>query len=183
MVNKVFTGIGSRTTPKDIQEIMEVIAMDLCDSGWTLRSGGAAGADSAFERGCDTVKGKKEIYLPWNNFNSNPSPLFKPPMEAYYLALEHHPYPKWLEQSKHVSKLMARNSQQILGQDLLIPTQLVVCWTQDGAETETTTATGGTGQAIRIAIAYDIPVFNLKNSGAVERLLEFIAEVENVNKG
>jgi len=29
-----------------------------------LRSGSAEGADQAFERGADKVKGKKEIYLP-----------------------------------------------------------------------------------------------------------------------
>jgi len=33
--------------------------------GYTLRSGGANGADTAFEEGCC----RKELYLPWPGFN------------------------------------------------------------------------------------------------------------------
>lgn len=57
---------------------------------------------------------------------------------------------------------MARNSQQILGWGCASQeSEFVICWTQDGATKETTQRTGGTGQAIRIAIDLGIPVFNL----------------------
>lgn len=52
---------------------------------------------------------------------------------------------------------MARNSYQILGQDLSFDnsSRFVVCWTPGGEEV------GGTSQAIRIAKYYGIPIFNL----------------------
>lgn len=46
--------------------------------------------------------------------------------------------------------MQARNSHQILGWDLETPTNFVVCYTK-----------GGTGQAIRIANHYNIPVFDV----------------------
>lgn len=43
------------------------------------------------------------------------------------------------------------------------PVGWVLCWTPDGAAEgiETSRATGGTGQAIRLASAHGIPVYNL----------------------
>jgi hypothetical protein len=57
--------------------------------------------------------------------------------------------------------LMGRNTHQVLGFDCESPSAFVLCWTPDGAERETIAETGGTGQAIWIAIAYGIPVWNL----------------------
>ena len=57
-----YTGVGSRKTPKDVLELMVKIAIKAAQNGYTLRSGGAEGADKAFEHGCDMVKGPKEIY-------------------------------------------------------------------------------------------------------------------------
>lgn len=51
-----YTGIGSRETPQEIQNLMFKIAQKL-DSKYILRSGGADGADLAFEKGSS----KKEI--------------------------------------------------------------------------------------------------------------------------
>lgn len=57
----IYTGIGSRETPPEIQEIMTNYARKLDKLGFILRSGGAMGADTAFEKGSTN----KEIYLPW----------------------------------------------------------------------------------------------------------------------
>jgi len=69
-----YTGIGSRQTPPNVIATMEKIARRLADRGFTLRSGGADGADTAFERGAGS--GSTEIYLPWKGFNSSSSPLY-----------------------------------------------------------------------------------------------------------
>jgi hypothetical protein len=63
---------------------------------------------------------------------------------------------------------------QILGDDLKTPVDFVLCWTPDGAETSTSYSTGGTGQAIRLAIANSIPVFNSHNADALQRLSEIL---------
>jgi len=48
---KFYTGIGSRKTPYQVQQQMQRIAQFLAKKGYTLRSGSANGADSAFEEG------------------------------------------------------------------------------------------------------------------------------------
>lgn len=167
-----YTGIGARQTPKDIIDLMIIIAAEFANEGYTLRSGGANGADSAFESGCDSVDGKKEIYLPWKRFNKNPSKLYKIPPNVYEIA-EMVYRAKWNKLSGSVQSLMARNIQQVSGYDALCDhSAFVLCWTPDGCETviQRNKATGGTGQAIAYADAIKIPVINLANEGAIQKL-------------
>ena len=77
--NQVYTGIGSRETPLEYIQLFIRIAEYLASVGYTLRSGGANGADLAFEIGCDNKQGKKEIYIPWYSFNNSDSMLFHTP--------------------------------------------------------------------------------------------------------
>ena len=150
---KYYAGIGARKTPKTILQYMEKIAEELSKRNYILRSGGAHGADTAFEVGCDKVNGKKEIYLPWKDFENNTSSLYDLPnkQEALQIAGKFHPKMEIL--SNAVKTMHARNTYQVLGQDLNTPSLFIVCWT-DG--------TGGTMQAVRVAKHYNIPVFNLK---------------------
>lgn len=147
-----YTGIGSRETPFEILTLMTRIAQRLAARGWTLRSGGADGADSAFERGA----GDKQIYLPWPRFNGNSSRFTSPTPAALEMAADFHP--AWDRCSQGARKLHARNCHQVLGIDLATPSTLVICWTRGGS------GAGGTGQALRIARAHDIPIFDLGHS-------------------
>ena len=58
-----YTGIGARNTPDKVLDLFMNIAKYLATKDFTLRSGAANGADSAFEKGCDISNGSKEIYL------------------------------------------------------------------------------------------------------------------------
>ena len=169
----IYTGIGSRKTPDEIQDVMGEIAKMLGDKDYTLRSGGAFGADDAFEWGCDMVNGKKEIYLPWEGFNDNDSPLYTLSAEAYEVAEEVYGA-RWRNIGVGTMKLMARNMYQVMGATLDKPSDFVVCWTPDGATTKRTSRTGGTGQAIAYANMNSIPVYNLKNEKDKDRLMKYI---------
>lgn len=72
---KFWTGVGSRETPRDILDLMEDIAFKLSQDKWILRSGGAEGADTAFEIGAlnSFTEVVPEIYIPWLNFNNHDS--------------------------------------------------------------------------------------------------------------
>ena len=170
---KAYAGVGARKTPPEILQSMCEIAEHLAQCGYQLRSGAADGADSAFERGCDRAGGSKQIYLPWKGFNNHTSRLYPPTAEALQIAQRYHQ--AWHGLRSSVKKLMARNSYQVLGHDLTTPVQFVLCWTPDGATTKTSRQTGGTGQAIRIAAAHDIPVFNLYLEDHHQRLQRFVA--------
>lgn len=159
-----YAGVGSRQTPDHILLEMEQIGRRMAEAGWVLRSGGADGADSAFERGCNAVGGLREIYLPWRGFQNRtpdePGVLLVPAAsraEAERIAAEAHPAWSWLKPGER--KLHMRNACQVLGPDLRSPARLVICYTQRGR------GQGGTGQAIRIANAYGVPVIDLGTRG------------------
>lgn len=162
---KYYTGIGSRETPQRILEVMNELAIVLDNKGWTLRSGGADGADSAFEMGAHI---SKEIYLPWKGFNGNNSPLYKLTPEAWNMAEFIHP--AWNRCSEGAKKLHTRNIYQVLGYDLNTPSKMLICWTRDGLEI------GGTATAIRLAKSNGIKVINLGNTNDLERVLKYIEE-------
>lgn len=147
-----YTGIGSRNTPPYILSVMASLAHRLPVFGFILRSGGAHGADQAFETGARMGEGKYDIYLPWPEFNNNPSQLFKIDNNAMDLAKTFHP--AWDKCSGGARKLHARNGYQVMGPTLLSPSEFVICWTPEGK------GTGGTGQAIRIAEHFGIPVYD-----------------------
>jgi len=161
---KYYAGIGSRSTPEEIKEAMTQIAKELDRNGYTLRSGGADGADTAFENGASN---NKQIFLPWEKFNENSSDLFEYKKEHEEIAEKHHPRFKHLKQG--AKRLMVRNTAQIVGKSLDDElSSFVVCWTSDGNDS------GGTGQAIRIAKSLGIPVFNLYHDVAVTEMMKFI---------
>lgn len=156
-----YAGIGARNTPRTILKIMERFGMEAAYKGCVLRSGGAIGADTAFERGCDIQHGEKQIFLPWKGYNDHPSEYFEDSMpEAYDLAKSIHP--AWNRLSPAARKLVARNMHQIMGPTFDDPVDFVVCWTPDKMESHTqySRASGGTGTAIYAASMLEIPVYN-----------------------
>jgi len=148
MTNKVYTGVGSRRAPLDVQQLLSRRAQELAIQGYTLRSGAAPGADTAFEWGAIAGKGKTEIWLPWRGFDGHKSPLV-PSDEAFHMAAQFHP--AWNRCSEAAKKFHARNCHQVMGADLKTPSDFVLYWTKSGK------AEGGTGQALRIARHFGIP--------------------------
>jgi hypothetical protein len=174
---KSYAGVGSRSAPDHVLKLMERIGFRLAELGWILRTGGAEGADQAFERGAQAGKGAVGVFLPWPGYNGyDEAVLTAPTQEALELAASLHP--AWGGLSQGVRKLMARNSHQVLGTHLDSPVAFVICWTPDGAEHERECGptTGGTGQAVRLASRRGIPVVNLNKPGALERIAALVQE-------
>lgn len=179
---KTYTGIGSRQTPDDILRIMRCVGQDLGYLGWTLRSGCAEGADSAFEAGAWDARLRQgvpqpELYLPWPSFregeremiSARSATLDQPQAEAFDIAAQFHP--AWDGLKRGAKMLHARNVHQILGPDVTHPvlSRFVICWTPSGA------GGGGTGQALRIAQHYDVPIFDLARADDLDRVMGLFA--------
>lgn len=161
---KAYAGIGSRKTPADELITMGFMARELERFGFTLRSGGAEGADLAFENGV-TDPANKEIYLPWPGFNGHSEvgviwPIEQRLLEARKIAAKFHPI--WDRLSGTQQHFHIRNVFQVLGRDLNDPVKFVICWTEGGKHG------GGTGQAIRIAQAYSVPIFDMGSVSSME---------------
>jgi len=153
---KAYAGVGSRNTPQNILDIMTKTAIFLEKRGYTLRSGGAKGADLAFENG---VKELKEIYYA------------KDATEQSLIIAERY-HPQWHRMGTYAKKLHGRNSFQILGKHLNDPVDFVICWTPDGCEhhIDRKITTGGTGTAISIASNSKIKIYNLYNEESINDL-------------
>lgn len=169
-----YAGIGARATPADVLELMSEVASKLAAENWTLRTGGAKGADQAFFDGAASVHGCAEVYLPWPQYNGHSEVrLSRPSRRAYEIAARHHP--AWGSCSSAVQALHARNCHQVLGDLLEDPVSFVLCYTPDGSLTGDSRAAGGTGQALRVATAAGVPVFNLQRSEHRERVATSVA--------
>jgi hypothetical protein len=159
-IRRIYAGIGSRETPDHVLSLMNRLSLYLESVEWGLRSGGAKGADTAFENGV-TQAVNKSIYLPAPEFNGRragrngciDSSSLRHWPRAMALVDKYHPDPKRL--SPFARKLMARNSFQVLGPNLSSPASCIICWTRGGEQV------GGTSQAIRIAINHGIMIRNL----------------------
>ena len=147
---KIYAGIGSRETPDNILLLMTKISSTLEDMGYILRSGGATGADTAFESGI-VIPNNKDIIYP-----------HEATLEGIDLASKLHP--AWDRCDNDARMKHGRNSMIILGRDLLQPVNFVICWTEDAK------LKGGAAMGIRIANLYKIPVFNLADPTTIKKL-------------
>ena len=168
---KYYAGIGSRETPKDVCNKMTEIASLLEKQDFVLRSGGAEGADHAFEIGISDPL-MMDIYLPYINFNNKSGSKYifistfdHSNYKAAYESLKYHP--RGFNMSHGTKVMMIRNYFQACGLVNQSNSSFVICWTPKGANgytIKTTYEDGGSGQCIRIAAAHNIPVYNLKDS-------------------
>lgn len=166
-----YTGIGSRETPEEILKLFKKIAIQLNSWDYILRSGGALGADSAFEDGAGD---KKQIFLPWDGFQNkkvdDKNYFLGITKSAFDIAKRYHP--TFNNLGNKSKAFMTRNTMQVLGYDTLTPSEFIICWTKDGKDS------GGTGQAIRIAKARGIMVYNFYNESdrrSFQKLLETLS--------
>lgn len=167
---KFYAGIGSRETPEEIEPLIEEIVGILNRYEYILRSGGANGADSIFEK--YSLPEQREIYLPHKEFNGNKSDLYLDNIDPKFIegskeiAKKFHP--SWKSLSNAGKNFMIRNTFQVLGKTLDSPVSFVICWTPGGK------ICGGTGQAMRIAKSLNIPIFNLYEKDCLHKIKIFI---------
>ena len=171
MVAKYYTGVGSRETPAEICKLFHWLGEAFANEGWTLRSGCAPGADTAFESGAKSAMARcpmPEFYLPWPGFeergNDGWQYVTDPQPEALDIAAQFHP--AWDRCKQGARKLHARNVHQVLGKDVTNPvlSKFLICWTPEAS------GSGGTGQALRIAKHYGVQIFDAGDAAVVSRL-------------
>ena len=183
----VYAGIGAREAPGEVLARIEDIAARLAGRGWTLRTGMSPGADQAFYRGALTAGGGVELYLPCDDFQAGarledergrvrslarPTPAALELAPRFYAQLDGRP---WDALDACERALLARDAHQVLGGDLASPAAFIVCWTPGGGRDGRDPRAGGTGQALRIAAAHALPVFNVANPTDLEAMRHRVA--------
>jgi hypothetical protein len=192
---KIYAGIGSRKTPAQTLSLMRELGGAMEQKGYLLRSGGAHGADQAFEAGVRNPK-HRAIYLPEDEFagrRAGPGGYYDARrlpgyQEALKMVEHYHPNPAALKAMDarrppgrvSVMDLMARNAMQVLGPNLDRPADTIVAWAPGGYEGRNPPKgfrEGGTGQALRIARDHGIEIRNLANPATEERARRFLARM------
>lgn len=162
----VYSGVGARETPDNILRAMGLVSSELAKRNWHLRSGGARGADSAFE---EKAGNNYTSYRVADGFPYRGIPIvsfsdFSPTEDEIAFTKSH--YKSYNYKSDYIKGLQIRNGRILrgLGPDYL-HSKFVVCWTEGGKDI------GGTGVTIRMAHTLNIPVFNL-DAGDTQKMLD-----------
>lgn len=188
MITKRYAGIGSRETPPDAMRTGVMFSNILAELGYDLNSGGCPlGMDKACLKGAyankTSDKSKNRIYLSWDGM----AELRHNPEMGFYDAQR---FPNYEEAGKIALETrgsferlgrggiahMTRNVYQILNDDLRTPVDFVFCWAiPQGTAGH---VKGGTGQAVKLALKYGIPVYNLYHAEVRDRIEHFIETVK-----
>lgn len=176
-----YAGIGSRDTPENIGLIMTDLARELEKAGFILRSGGARGADTFFERGV-TNNDNKQIFIHKERvFGKRHEPQagiynaqrYADYPEAVELASQVHPM--WHRCNDSARQLHARNVYQVLGPDFLgtsvTHSSFLICWAIPDIHG---VPEGGTRTAWKIAEQHNIDRFNLARQDDRKRVLDWL---------
>lgn len=177
MEYKAYAANGDKNTPEEMIETMTKLAKELDDMGFTLRTNGGLVVGTTFEN----ASTRKEIYLPWKKFNDKVGYMHKVSPAAIELAIRF--FSKLADMKDYMKNIVGSNSHMMLGENLRDPVKFLVVWTPDGVEdgTKVTAKTGYTSNCIKIATASKIPVFNLQNGGAYNRIIEFAKTIKGTD--
>jgi hypothetical protein len=177
LVGLDYTGIGSRKTPENILKLMQTIGFRLGSLGIRLRSGGAEGADSAFEVGARRAIKEQQgseplIFLPYPGFRGKSGITFAPNSQIWKEATRiiQDLHPAWDRCSDFAKKAHTRNAFQVLGSNLDSPSHFLVFY----AEVSRGQIQGGTRTAVVLAKKFQIPCFNLFYSSTKQDLKAFL---------
>lgn len=157
---KFYAGIGSRKITELIYQLMVLIAKKLETENYTLRSGGAKGSDTAFEEGVEKLK---EIFVSSDAVDWAYKEV-KTCMPNDRKGFDH-----W---KPYIRGLLARNMMQVLGKTGEEPVNFVICYAPSFKYE--TSDPGGTGYAIRCALKYSIPVYNLYDIRVKEKIEKWL---------
>lgn len=185
MQDRFYTGVGSRETPWYICNIMTVLASILEAQNFILRSGGALGADQAFEKGVSNPSRKMTLLADALFVENGKNILYTKYQisESRIFINNNNVHPLWHNLKEYAKKMHTRNIFQVMGLDLDKPAKFTVCWTRDAAKTieQTSRKTGGTGTAIKASCINNIPVYNLANYDDLNRILNYMEKKLEVN--
>lgn len=166
-IKEIYTSVGSRKTPLEELMLQSKLVYLLNLLNITVRTGDCPEGGDLYTRHSVKVNPNAiEVYRP-SDVND----------AALHLASQYHPY--WDNCKWGARRLHARNGFQVLGMGLDDPSAFLVCYTESGALTQEERIkqfkkTGGTGQAIALAEAHRVPVFNLGRSDHKVMIEDFV---------
>ncbi len=168
---KLYCGVGSRSTPRDILDLMQDIGCQFALKKWGLVTGDAHGADAAFIGGAKSVRGPYLAYVP---FQRRAIVISKDPPQQYIWPSDAQ---SWFEAQEvleqtgvapdirgmppYIKPYVLRDVFQVLGDMPItspVPVDCVVYWARESGIGQ---ISGGTKYAVGVARAHNIMCHNL----------------------
>ena len=190
-----YAGVGARATPAEVLAGMSDVAQFLGEAGCALSTGGAVGADRAFEAGALRTDAPVTVHTPWPGYNGyRPGRDLESDIDVIHpkagdtvrgssflhLARKHHP--AWDRCRRGARALFLRNVSILAGalddDGTVLAVRAVIAWTPNGGSHGR--EAGGTGHTLRIAAELGIPVVNLSERTPPERNADALAAVPTV---
>ena len=165
---------GNKEAPPEILAKIKELVAYLDSKGFTTRTGCADPIELAAD---DAATGKRERILPWKDFAEKESKLTWNSERAHVIAKMFHP--TYDNMKKGVQHILGKNARLVLGDKMNSPARFLLIWTEDGAEhvRQKTGKTGLAGHIIAIASAAGVPIYNLGNPSAEQRLREYVEQL------
>jgi predicted NAD-dependent protein-ADP-ribosyltransferase YbiA (DUF1768 family)/alkylated DNA repair dioxygenase AlkB len=173
----MYAGVGSRSLGRSrpLARIATALAMRLERAGYGLASGGADGADRAFEKGVALAE-NKQIFRPgYDATKKLPDGyvVLDGPIVGQAAAVAGLVTSGWDVMSGPGRDLHTRNVFQVLGRDMKSPVEFVLA-----IPSVNDTRTTGTRQTMAIAAANGIPVFDLTTREGLNAAFARVEQIE-----
>ena len=153
MDSTIYYTIAGDYAPAGFNKLFYNISSYFAKKDMVLRTSGSKGIGSDAIKGCDDNQGQYDAFVPWDGYNKIPI-CYELTKEAFDIAEAFNG--KYSTMSQTNRKILAAMSYQVLGDDLISPSDFVICYSNRGKGKG-----GNVGHLIKIAKAYGVPIFDI----------------------
>ena len=178
--SRQYLAISNEGVPDSVLERVRVISKKLKEMGYTHRDLASPSRDKMNGVATLGAEDKVAIYTAWagygkDDINDRSKIVVHAPSEkAYRIATKYNTSFNKLKPA--IRAFIARDMAALLGEDSNTPIDFLLCWTENGEEKkkELTTNTGKLRNMIYLCNEFNIPVFNLGKSDAIDRFKQYL---------
>lgn len=165
---------GNKEAPPEVIAKIKDLVGFLSQNGFTIREGCEGPVELAAD---EAATQKRERILAWRDFAEKESKLTWNSERANFVAKMFHP--TYDSMKKGIQHILGKNARVVLGDKMNSPARFLLIWTEDGIEhsRNRTSRTGLAGHTIAIATAAGVPIYNLGNPTAEQRLREYVGSL------
>ncbi len=164
---------GNYGAPEALIPLIRDIAEILKRHGFVIRASAMDGFDKMV---LDNVQ-PLELHIPWRGFNQveNAFSSFNSDESKEYAKRY---LPEWSSLKDSHQAFFSKNARMVLGKNCKHPCQLAIVWSEDGVEgpQNRSQRSAHAGHIAAMARAMNIPVINLANPDAIQRVRQFVGE-------
>lgn len=162
---------GNKGMPEQFMPILMRMCGLLKQHGFVIRTGWSEGTEQMLAKAMHDC----ELYTPWK-LKEGPQNVFSSWASDESKEFAKRFCPEWGTLKDHMQAVYSKNARLVLGKKVNSPCQLTIIWSEDGVEGNSTRTprSGHAGHIASMSRAMSIPVININNPDAEQRLIKFL---------